>query len=172
MTHAKSTLTSIVPEWVRVYRICKTRHIPFDGSGAAIHGGRWNSPGRAVIYGATSFSGALLEILAHAGRERLPGPHHLITIDIPLALPVLKVTEEDVPGWNMPEAVASRAIGDAWLTERAMAVMTMPSVIGTPYDYNVAINPQHPDVTQLRISEPMPVQWDPRLFPSATISRP
>src|SRR5690606_7225621 len=114
----------------RIYRICKTRHVPFDGSGAAIHGGRWNSPGRPVIYAASSFSGALLEILAHSGRDRLPGPHHVITIDIPLIVPVLRVMEDSVRGWNEPEAKTSRAFGDAWLTEGKTAVMLVPSVIG------------------------------------------
>jgi RES domain-containing protein len=157
---------------LRTYRICKTRHQPFDGSGAAIYGGRWNSPGHPVIYAVSSFSGALLEILAHAGRDRLPGPHHLITIDIPLTVPILRIVEENVPGWNMPEAEVSRAFGDAWLAARKTAVMLVPSVIGAPHESNVVINPHHPDIAQLRISEPKPVRWDPRLFPSATLSRP
>ena len=37
-----------------------------DGSGAMLHGARWNSPGRRVIYASENYAGALLEILAHA----------------------------------------------------------------------------------------------------------
>ena len=47
------------------WRITKARHAPYDGTGARLHGARWNSPGRTVVYAADSFAGALLEILAH-----------------------------------------------------------------------------------------------------------
>jgi len=36
-----------------------------SGNGARMYGGRWNSPGRPVIYCAGSVSLAILEILAH-----------------------------------------------------------------------------------------------------------
>ena len=50
------------------WRISKTRHAPFDGTGARLRGARWNSPGRPVIYAADSFAGSILEVLAHALR--------------------------------------------------------------------------------------------------------
>ena len=37
-----------------------------------LHGARWNSPGRRVIYAAETYAGALLEILVHAS-GCLPG---------------------------------------------------------------------------------------------------
>lgn len=44
----------------------------WDGTGAALVGGRWNSPGRPVIYGSLSYSCAMLEMLAHASiREEI-----------------------------------------------------------------------------------------------------
>jgi RES domain-containing protein len=62
------------------YRVCKTRYPVFDGTGAEIAGGRWNSRGRPLIYCADSFAGALLEILIHAnapyGRNLLLNPAH------------------------------------------------------------------------------------------------
>jgi len=51
---------------LRVFRIADARHLIFDGTGAMIHGSRWNSPGRRIIYAAETYSGALLEIVVHA----------------------------------------------------------------------------------------------------------
>jgi len=47
-------------------------------------GGRWNSPGRAVISCAMLYAGALLEILGHAGTGEFPGVHQSVSIDIPI----------------------------------------------------------------------------------------
>ncbi|HEV2734625.1 MAG TPA: RES family NAD+ phosphorylase, partial [Longimicrobiaceae bacterium] len=69
------------------WRVSKARFEPFDGTGAMLHGARWNSPGRPVVYAADSLAGAILEILAHALRPRtLPGPHHAVRIEVPDAL--------------------------------------------------------------------------------------
>lgn len=55
-----------LPASWRAYRIADRRHKIFDGQGAATFGGRWNSPGRRVIYAAETFAGAMLEVLVNA----------------------------------------------------------------------------------------------------------
>ena len=57
---------------LRAYRIADRRHKIFDGQGASLLGGRWNSPGRRVIYAAETYAGAMLEALVHANIGRLP----------------------------------------------------------------------------------------------------
>jgi len=52
---------------MRFYRIADSRHSPESGEGARLHGGRWNSPGRAVIYACETMTGAIL-----AGHRRIP----------------------------------------------------------------------------------------------------
>jgi RES domain-containing protein len=41
---------------LRAFRIADMRHTIFDGSGAMLHGARWNSPGRRVLYAAETAS--------------------------------------------------------------------------------------------------------------------
>jgi RES domain-containing protein len=48
---------------VRVYRVCRARYARLDGEGAKLVGGRWNSPGRTVVYMAESMALAVLENL-------------------------------------------------------------------------------------------------------------
>ena len=149
---------------IRAYRVCKTRHAPDDGSGAARVGGRWNSPGRAVIYCGTSQAGAMLEILAHANRVKLPGEHHVATFTIPDSLVTDSVNAADVEGWDAPGSELARRIGDAWLQRAESAVLFVPSAIARPYERNVVINPSHADFAKLGMTPPVAVTWDERLF--------
>jgi RES domain-containing protein len=146
------------------WRITKTRHDPYDGTGARLHGARWNSPGREVVYASDSYGGAILEILAHALRPRtLPGPHHAMRIDIPDEV-VESLASERLPGWDAKESSEARAFGDRWLHEERSAVLTVPSLPARPNGRTLLINPRHPDAARIEASDPFIVPWDERLF--------
>lgn len=159
---AASALTEYGP--LRLVRVCKARYPAFDGTGAALHGGRWNSPGAPVVYAADSYAGALLEILVHAGTDDLPGAHHAVRVDVPADVPVERVRPAALPGWDGSNERVARAAGDRWLAAGQSAVLLVPSIIAAPHDWNAVINPRHPDAARLRVSEPSAVAWDPRLF--------
>lgn len=145
------------------WRACKVSYDPFDGSGAEQAGGRWNSPGRPVVYASDSYAGALLEILAHSTRPRtLPGPHHAIRIEIPDPL-VERLEPERLPGWDDVDVSESRSFGDAWLSEGRSAVLVVPSLPARPVGRVVLINPRHPDAGAVPRSPPFAVPWDERL---------
>jgi RES domain-containing protein len=146
------------------WRISKTRHPPFDGTGARVRGARWNSPGRPVIYAADSFAGSILEVLAHALRPRtLPGAHHAVEIDIPDSL-VEALDPAALPGWDVRGSPEALAFGDRWLAEARSVVLVVPALPARPVGRNVLINPLHRDAVRLAVSEPFPVPWDERLF--------
>lgn len=144
------------------YRIANAGHLRFSGHGAQLRGARWNSPGRPVIYASLSYACALLEILVHAGTADLPPEHLAVKITIPEML-IEEVTPGDVPGWDLPDLVASRAYGDAWLVSLRTAVLLMPSVVSR-HDRNVLINPLHHDAVNIKVGAPEPIIWDERLF--------
>ena len=146
------------------YRISSLKYRPFDGTGAALRGGRWNSPGREVVYCSSSYACALLEILVRANLRRLPGRHVCVVVTVPDALPTETVGAADLPGWNAPDRRASQAFGDRWLAEGRTAVLIVPSVVARPYERNVLVNPSHPDAGDLHLGKPTSVIWDPRLF--------
>jgi RES domain-containing protein len=136
-----------------------------DGTGAALHGGRWNSPGRRVIYAAMTYAGALLEALAHTGTGRIPRNHAYIVITIAPDVRVEEVTDTDLPGWDSADYSASREFGNRWYDERRSAVLITPSVI-TPFERNVVLHEEHPDFRKISAGDPKPVVWDRRLFGS------
>jgi RES domain-containing protein len=145
------------------YRIADGRRPLFDGTGASLYGARWNSPGRPVIYAATTYAGAMLEVLVHAGINSVPRHTHWIEINIPPGVSRECPEPNAFPGWDDENCVVSRAFGDAWLSEQRSAALLVPSVV-TRRERNLLINPAHPDFPQIVATAPSPVEWDQRLF--------
>src|SRR4051812_3738907 len=100
---------------MRAFRIADQRHPIFDGTGASLHGGRWNSKGKRVIYAAETYAGALLEALVHANTGRMPRHQAWIEIRIPADLPFERL---DIRGIELANALATREFGDHWFEEK------------------------------------------------------
>jgi len=145
------------------YRIADNRFPIFNGTGAALTGGRWNSPGRRVIYASQTYAGAMLEILVHAGGKRIPRADRAVVITVPANVELEVVEDRDVAGWERQDLTASRAYGDRWLTEERTAVLVVPSVV-IRAETNILINPDHPKAKLIKASKPALVIWDERLF--------
>ena len=149
---------------MRAFRVADRRFPLFDGTGARIVGGRWNSPGRPLIYAAESFAGAVLEVLVHANLGRVPRTHAGITITIPETIRIERVRGEDLAGWDAEGQRVSRDFGNRWLEEERSCVLLVPSLVTRGREHNVLINPDHGDFGQIIASEPEGLQWDGRLF--------
>lgn len=147
---------------MRFYRIADVRHSPETGEGARLHGGRWNSPGRAVIYACETQSGAILEKLVHTN-GRMPKHQVCVVFEAPDSLKFATLDAKDAPGWESKDMIASRKAGDAWLAAAKTAVLRVPSVVFDA-ERNVLINPEHADFRGFRVVSAAPVRWDERLF--------
>jgi len=147
---------------LRAFRIADARHVIFDGQGAMIHGARWNSPGRRVIYAAETYAGALLEVLVHASGN-LPSSQRYVSIEIPAGVSIEEVTPDEVPRWDSPSYETARDFGDRWYDERRTAALMVPSLV-TQVEHNILLNQEHPDFARIRASEPSRVRWDARLW--------
>jgi RES domain-containing protein len=149
---------------MQIYRIGDERHPLWDGTGAALVGGRWNSPGRQVIYGSLSFACAMLEILAHANIGRVPVTHRFLVADVPDDITVERHSAASLPvGWDIDNSSSARSFGDMWLAEARSAVLLVPSVVAR-LESNALVNPLHPGAARLKISVSEKVVWDKRLF--------
>ncbi|WP_175946358.1 RES domain-containing protein [Caballeronia sp. BCC1704] len=151
---------------MRIFRIADRRHPVWSGTGAMLVGGRFNSPGRPVIYGALNFAGAMLEVLVHARIGKVPKHHVWVEAEVPEDLAVERVSVEDLPaGWDSPDPQAARRFGDRWIDEARSAILIVPSVVARA-ECNAVVNPAHPEAGRLVVSAPQPVVWDQRLFVS------
>ncbi|HEY4555491.1 MAG TPA: RES family NAD+ phosphorylase [Lysobacter sp.] len=123
-------------------------------------GGRWTSPGTAVVYTSSSAAGAVLEFLAHLEGQ---SPDQLVIVTAQLPGGVVETAETLPPQWReRPYREDVRAFGDGWVAHRRSLALEVPSVL-CAVERNVLINPQHPDAAQLKIRAVDPFHIDPRL---------
>jgi len=151
------------------WRLVKQRfaHVAFDGEGARRYGGRWNSPGRPMVYLGGAPAIAALEVMAHNARASLLRQHFvIIEARIPVEL-VLDLDPAALRGnWNDPaDTDRTAAIGDAWLRSRSSVALRVPSAV-LPLERNLLLNPLHGAFGAVRILEPRPFAFDPRLAES------
>jgi RES domain-containing protein len=161
MASRRSGIPNVTP-W-RAYRIADRRQSIFDGAGAATFGGRWNSPGRRIIYAAETYAGAMLEVLVNSNIGRMPKDHAWIEIWIGADVSVEEFDPRKVRRWDAPDQRASRIFGDNWYDEKRSTVLIVPSAV-VHAESNVVLNQEHPGFGRLRASKPKPVVWDERLF--------
>lgn len=149
------------------WRITKQKYArsAFSGDGARIYGGRWNSPGTAMIYTAQSQSLAVLEMLVHLDSPDLLSNYVFFQVSIDPSY-VKDLSFATLPrNWKAdPVPARVQAIGDDWFAGGASAVLRVPSAL-VPGESNFLLNPRHSDFGKMRIGKPIPFQYDPRLGP-------
>jgi RES domain-containing protein len=151
---------------ITAWRLVKSRHAraAFDGEGARLYGGRWNSPGTRVAYASDSVALAALEVLAHLQSTAVLQAYSLATIRFPESLvetldPALLPSE-----WRrFPSPPENQAIGDTWVAESRSLVLRVPSAI-VPSASNYLINPAHARFVAAVTERPERFAFDPRLL--------
>jgi RES domain-containing protein len=155
------------PGSVTLWRLVRPRYgdpvDAFSGEGARRFGGRWNAPGRRVVYLSAHLSLAALETLAHADRRRFERDYVAFAVDVPESL-VLELRDEDLPDdWRArPTSEGARRVGDGWLAAGASVALSVPSVL-VPSERNFLLDPAHPRFAEVSIRPAQPFRFDERL---------
>jgi RES domain-containing protein len=148
------------------WRIVKARHAAsaFDGEGARADGGRWNSPGTAVVYTSQSAALAALEMLVHLGRGSILAAYLLIPCTFDEGL-LSRLDRKRLPkNWrSYPAPPELQVIGDHWVKSGTSAALEVPSAV-IETDSNYLLNPHHRDFGGIRIMDPQPFDFDLRLL--------
>jgi RES domain-containing protein len=149
---------------VLVWRLSAKQYWKFDGAGAKTAGGRWNSPGHAVVYTSATVSLAVLEFLAHFSRNRIVKEVVLTSAEIPSGIEVLRISVSGLlDGWRLsPPPEHLQMIGDEWIANGRSAVLVVPSAV-VPEESNYLLNPAHPDFKRIQVKRPAPFVFDPRI---------
>ncbi len=134
----------------------------FSGEGARRYGGRWNRKGVPLVYTAGSQSLAMLEMLVQD--QPLRARYVMIPAQIPSEVAIERVGLDRLPSnWRDLAALEElRAIGAAWATGLATAVLAVPSAV-IPAETNYLLNPRHPAFAGIVIGAPQEVVTDLRL---------
>ncbi|ESQ79092.1 RES family NAD+ phosphorylase [Asticcacaulis sp. YBE204] len=138
-----------------------------SGAGAKTTGGRWNRKGLGVVYASETIALACLETYVHLNATGLPFNRYLAHFDVPDEVWAAAKTFDAKRhvGWDaVPAGRVSLDQGDAWLKSAASLLLRVPSVI-VPEEYNVLINPQHPDIKRIKVTKLRKWTYDQRFRP-------
>ena len=153
---------------MKVYRIARTPHInDLSGTGARIYGGRWTLKGSSIIYTSESISLATVEYLVYVPLSIVPTNISLITLQRPNKITPKEIPVSDLPrNWREYPAPSRLAeLGTNWARSNESLLLRVPSVV-VEHEFNILINPSHPDMKHVTIVQVESYIADKRLFRS------
>ena len=118
-----------------------------------------------MVYASTTRALACLETLVHLSTSLFPFNRYLVEIVVPATL--WEAASEFDPkkwvGWDAePIGAVSLNWGTRWVTGMTSVLARVPSVI-VPEEFNVLINPAHPDAGRIKSVKVRKWLYDPRL---------
>jgi len=150
---------------MRVYRIQKAKHaLDISGFGSTLVSGRWHHAGKGpILYTSSNISLAILECVVHLPPGVTPPDLLLLSLEIP-AGGIVTISEADLPdNWNKKGYYDNvQRWGTEWLQNLKSLAVVVPSV--TSSDFNVLVNPKHPDFALVKVTESKSITLDDRLI--------
>ena len=151
---------------MRIWRICRERYAAeaFNGNGARLFGGRWNSPGTPMVYASSSLALAAIELFVHLEPNQQPADLVSVAALLPGGEPAQRLDPDQLPAtWWTDDFEPLRALGDRWIREKTSLAIEVPSA-ALRVEWNVLVNPLHPKIAELKIDPPQPFHFDARMF--------
>jgi RES domain-containing protein len=150
---------------MNVWRLCHEEYTDLSGIGANLYGGRWNSPGHAVVYATSSLALAFVEIIPALRKNVIPKSYVSLYINIDDDVSKKEIKQNDFPSDWRKEKTRNWFLetGDQWIKERKELLLIVPSVI-IPEEKNILINPHHPEITKVATQTIKPFTVDPRFI--------
>ncbi len=155
---------------MKVWRICRERYAEsaLTGEGAQLAGGRWNSVGVPMVYTSWCLSLAALEVFVNLDPNNQPRDLAWLAIEAPVDEQWKRREEKDFISrlpqhWRERDDPETQRFGDDWIRSGRSAGLVVPSVL-IEGEWNVLLNPAHPDAKKIRVVERKPFRFDERMF--------
>ncbi len=149
-----------------VHRVAKKKHAgdPLAGAGGLLVGGRWHHKGSRVVYCAQSLSLASLEFFVHFAVLSKAIALVAVKIEVPDAVVDTLPAASLPPDWHStPPVPATADLGSEWLDSGRSAALKVPSAL-TRGEFNILVNPAHPDVKRIRVVSRHDYSYDTRMW--------
>ena len=134
-----------------------------SGTGAKLHGSRWNSQGIPMLYTSECISLTLLEMLVHTQFEDYALELDLIYIQLPDNIDIKEITLPKLKNNWIDDNDYSRFIGDEFIKSKQSMILKVPSAV-VQEEHNFLVNPLHPEFKKIKISKTKSFRPDKRLF--------
>jgi RES domain-containing protein len=151
---------------VQAFRIAKNRYLrDLSGTGAMLYGGRWNQKNIPIIYVAENRALATVEYLVHIPLSIIPKNLSIACFEIPDDIIPEEVSIAMLPkNWrDYPAPVKLADLGSEWALAKRSLLLRVPSVVVAD-QFNLLINPNHPEITRVTISRIEKYTFNKRLL--------
>src|ERR1700681_283868 len=151
---------------MNAYRLSRAAYAnDLSGNGSSFKGARWNSAGIEMIYTAESRALAMAEVMVHFAVAMIPSDYMMVSLNIPDDLIIQQISVDALPeNWNIfPYLSSTQTIGDSFIRENLFPVLRVPSAV-VPGDFNLLLNPHHPDFKNIMIQKVEKFPFDSRIF--------
>jgi len=150
---------------MHVWRLfpARFRNSAFTGVGGLYAARRWNHLGTPMVYTATSRALAALEFFVNL--EPIEAPDDLLMAEatVPDAC-VEAIGLYILPrNWRGLNNQRCRTIGSEWAQSLRSVALKVPSAV-VDGDWNVLLNPKHPDFGKVKVGPAKPFRYDERMF--------
>jgi len=151
---------------MRVWRICKAKYArsAFSGEGARLFDARWNFAGAPMVYTSSSLALAAIEYFVHLDPSEAPAALVSLMAEVPDSLAVERIEIVQLPrDWRKTDHRQLQQLGMDWVRSQRSPVLMVPSA-AVEGEWNLLLNPAHPDFRKIDIGEPRPFHYDERMF--------
>ena len=116
------------------------------------------------MYASTSLALAAVETFVNL--EPNLQPKDLVSIEGEMSgeLEIGRLDQKTLPrDWHKTRDESLRRFGDEWIGAGQTIALLVPSA-AIPGEWNVLLNPAHPDFQKVKFGEPVPFHFDARMF--------
>ena len=147
-----------------VYRISNPLYSnDISGTGAKLHGARWNSVGITMLYTAENISLAVLEMLVNTHFNDYSIALDLVHIQFPDSIATTEIKLAKLKENWQQDVAYTRFIGDEFIKQNNTPLLKVPSAI-IKEEHNFLANPLHIDFKKIKIQKSLSFWPDKRLF--------
>ncbi len=121
-----------------------------------------------MVYTSLSLSLAVVEVFVHLKKYQAPEGLVSLLADLPvdaaeIEAGKLRVVSGLPDDWRQEGHPAPREIGDEWILSKRSLALPVPSVV-VDGEWNMLVNPAHPDAAKIVIGPAKPFHFDERMF--------
>ena len=139
------------------------RSTAFSGVGGLYAARRWNHLGTPMVYAATSRALAALEFFVNLEPNEAPDDLLMVEAAVPDEFIETLDLKQLPRNWRSLDNQRCRDIGSEWARSLRSLALKVPSVV-VDEDWNVLLNPKHPEFAKVKIGSAKPFRFDERLF--------